>query len=86
MRDNGNWSNQESKFDFLATRQSQMKIYEGQQKMKHASNREEQPAPSLHIPPGELGDDVWVEDPESVNGPCYMCGRASASGEKESKI
>jgi len=33
-QDNGNWSNQESKFDFLATHQRQVKIYEGQQKIK----------------------------------------------------
>jgi len=33
-QDNGNWSNQESKFDFLATRQCLVKIDEGQQKIK----------------------------------------------------
>jgi len=33
-QDNGNRSNQESKFDFLATRQRLLKIYEGQQKIK----------------------------------------------------
>jgi len=33
-QDNGNRSNQESKFDFLATRQRLMKIDEGQQKIK----------------------------------------------------
>jgi len=33
-QDNGNRSNQESKIDFLATRQRQVKIDEGQQKIK----------------------------------------------------
>jgi len=33
-QDNGNRSNQESKFDFLATRQRLVKIDEGQQKIK----------------------------------------------------
>jgi len=33
-QDNGNRSNQESKFDFLATRQHPVKIDEGQQKRK----------------------------------------------------
>jgi len=33
-QDNGNMSNQESKFDFLATHQRLVKIYEGQQKIK----------------------------------------------------
>jgi len=33
-QDNGNRSNQESKFDFLATHQRLVKIYEGQQKIK----------------------------------------------------
>jgi len=33
-QDNGNRSNQESKFDFLATHQRQLKIEEGQQKIK----------------------------------------------------
>jgi len=33
-QDNGNRSNQESKFDFLATRQQLVKIDEGQQKIK----------------------------------------------------
>jgi len=33
-QDNGNRSNQESKFDFLATRQCLVKIDEGQQKRK----------------------------------------------------
>jgi len=32
-QNNGNWSNQESKFDFLATRQCLLKIDEGQQKI-----------------------------------------------------
>jgi len=33
-QDNGNGSNQESKFDFLATHQCLVKIDEGQQKIK----------------------------------------------------
>jgi len=50
-QDNGNRSNQESKIDFLATRQYLVKIDEGQQKIKivHTNRQSLVASSTLHV-------------------------------------